>query len=54
MGTLLYNSAPLPPNPLPHQGKGEAVLIKRKRDNKRFKRNRRRLPSLFGEGSGVG
>jgi hypothetical protein len=51
---LLYNSAPLPPDPLPHQGKGEAVLIKQKLDNQRLKLNRIPLPSLFGEGSGVG
>ena len=50
----INNSAPFPPDPLPHQGKGEAVLIKRKLVNHRFKPNRIPLPSLFGEGSGVG
>ena len=45
---------PFPPNPLPHQGKGEAVLIKRTRVNQRFKRDRISLPSLSGEGPGVG
>ena len=47
---LLYNSAPLPPTPLPRQGKGEAVLIKRKHDNQRFNLNRIPLPlPSFGE-----
>ena len=52
--SFFHREAPLPPDPLPHQGKGEAVLMKRKRDNQRFKLNRTPLPSLFGEGSGVG
>ena len=51
---LLFILAPLPPDPLPHQGKVEAVLIKRKRDNQRFMLNRTPPPSHFGERSGVG
>ena len=50
---LLYNSAPLPPTPLPRQGKGEAVLIRRKHDNQRFNLNRIPLP-FWGGCRGVG
>jgi hypothetical protein len=50
----IFNSVPLPPDPLPHQGKGETVLIKQKPYNQRFKIIRIPLPSLFGEGLGVG
>ena len=52
--SFFHREAPLPPDPRPHQGKGEAVLMKRKRDNQRFKLNRISLPSLFGEGLEVG